>query len=471
VHHFARAQSDCEWESVAVTAAAAKLPGARLQASQVLMRLFYNRSVAIVLFAALAAVLIARGIVPAMSKIDSDFPGYFTAAKIVADGGPVERLYDDVWFQQQMRHYKFNSEAVGKFSPFPPPTAFLLLPLTRMEPLNALRVVTVVSALCLAGSIVLMARILSLTLVESAVFILLSGYAVINTFRFGQPYIAVSLSCIAGYYAYLKNRPVLAGMCFGLFLPFKYFPAVILIYFAFRKDWKVVLGGGLVVSLITLVSIGVLGWKIHEIFLSSVLGNHLVGVLSEQDPYTASFQSFDTLFRRLFVYDAALNPRPWLAFPPLQMIGVLVVKALIMFSALATLVKLARNGAAAAAPSIGILGILILLEAPATATYHFVLLWLPAGLLVRHLFCEHDRASGYFILGTYALIGFLPYGHTQRFEGRGGLTVLAYPRLFVLLTMFIASVYFIWNRGGPAGKASTMGLSPCIQGSTQDDAG
>jgi Glycosyltransferase family 87 len=436
------------------------------------MRLFYNRSVAIVLFAALSAVLVARGIVPAMSKIDSDFPGYFTAAKIVADGGPVERLYDDVWFQQQMHRYVPSSESIGKFSPFPPPTAFLLLPLTRMEPLNALRVVTIVSALCLAGSIVLLARILSLTLVESAVFILLSGYAVINTLRFGQPYIAVSFSCIAGYYAYLKNRPVLAGMFFGLFLPFKYFPAVILIYFAFRKDWKVVMGGGLVVSFISLVSIGVLGWKIHEIFLSSVLGNHLVGVLSEQDPYTASFQSFDTLFRRLFVYDAALNPRPWLAFPPLQTIGVLAAKASIILAALAALIKLARSGiATATAPSIGILGVLTLLEAPATATYHFVLLWMPVGLLVHHLFCERDRASGYFILGTYALIGFLPYGHTQRFEGRGGLTVLAYPRLFVLLTMFIASVYFIWNRGGPAREASTTDLSPCFQGSTQDDAG
>jgi hypothetical protein len=425
------------------------------------MRLFYNRSLAIVLFAALAAVLIARGIVPAMSKIDSDFPGYFTAAKIVADGGPVERLYDDVWFQQQMHRYVPSSEIIGKFSPFPPPTAFLLLPLTRMEPLNALRVVTVVSALCIAGSIVLLASILSLTLVESAVFVLLSGYAVINTLRFGQPYIAVSLSCIAGYYAYLKNRPVLAGMCFGLFLPFKYFSAVILIYFVFRKDWKVVMGGGLVVSLIALVSIGVLGWKIHEIFLSSVLGNHLVGVLSEQDPFTASFQSFDSLFRRLFVYDAALNPRPWFVFPPLQMIGVLVVKVSIMFSAFATLVKLARSGvAAAAAPSIGILGILILLEAPATATYHFVLLWLPVGLLVHYLFCERDRASGYFILGTYALMGFIPYGHTQRFEGRGGLTVLAYPRLFVLLTMFIASVYFVWNRAGPVRETPTLGISP-----------
>jgi hypothetical protein len=131
-----------------------------------------------------------------------------------------------------------------------------------------------------------------------------------------------------------------------------------------------------------------------------------------------------------------------------------------MLAALATLIKLARSGiATTAAPSIGILGILTLLEAPATATYHFVLLWLPVGLLVHYFFCERDRAPGYFILGTYALIGFFTYGHTQPFDGRGVLTVLAYPRLFLLLTMFIASVYFIWHRAGPARETPILGLS------------
>jgi hypothetical protein len=40
----------------------------------------------------------------------------------------------------------------------------------------------------------------------------------------------------------------------------------------------------------------------------------------------------------------------------------------------------------------------------------FAALWLPVGLLVHYLFCDRDRASGYFILGTYALMGFNPYG-------------------------------------------------------------
>jgi glycosyl transferase family 87 len=394
--------------------------------------------------------------VPAMSKIDSDFPGYFTAAKIVADGGDVERLYDNSWFQDQMRHYQIGKPSQGKFSPFPPPTALLLLPLSPLQPLNALRAMTCVSVLCLVCAIVLLARILSWGLIDTAVFILLSGNAVSGALRLGQPYILVSLSCVLGYYAYVKGRPLLAGLCFGLFSPIKYFPVVILAYFAFRKEWKLVLGGATAILAVVLISIGVLGWKIHEDFLSSVLGSHLVANLSMQDPFTASFQSFDTLFRRLFLFDAALNPEPWMASPRLQVIGVIITKASIFLAGIATLVKLARSGAVnAAAPSIGLLGILTLLLAPATATYHFVLLWLPVGLLVDYFFRQRASARAYFILGTYALIGFFPYRFTAPFEGRGGLTVLAYPRLFLLLAMYAACLYFVWNRAEPAREPRT----------------
>jgi hypothetical protein len=428
------------------------------------MHLFLNRPVAILLFAALAFVLTVRGLVPAMSRIDSDFPGYFTAAKIVADGGDVERLYDNSWFQDQMRHYQIGKPSQGKFSPFPPPTALLLLPLSPLQPLNALRAMTCVSVLCLVCAIVLLARILSWSLIDTAVFILLSGNAVSGALRLGQPYIVVSLSCVLGYYAYVKGRPLLAGLCFGVFSPIKYFPVVILAYFAFRKEWKLVLGGTTAILAVALISIGVLGWKIHEDFLSSVLGSHLVANLSMQDPFTASFQSFDTLFRRLFVFDATLNPQPWVTLPRLQVIGVIIAKASIFLAAIATLVKLARSRAVnAAAPSIGLLGVLTLLLAPATATYHFVLLWLPVGLLVDYFFRQGARARAYFILGTYALIGFFPYRFTAPFEGRGGLTVLAYPRLWLLLAMFAGCLYFIWNRTEPARELRTD-ESPALVG-------
>ncbi len=74
---------------------------------------------ATLLCAALGLLLWVRGIAPAVSRIDTDFPNYLTAARIVADGGPAARLYDDAWFQQQMRDYGIGDPKQGKFAPFP----------------------------------------------------------------------------------------------------------------------------------------------------------------------------------------------------------------------------------------------------------------------------------------------------------------------------------------------------------------
>ncbi|SRR5579859_431276 len=412
------------------------------------MRLYFRQLIAILLLAGLGMILAIRGIVPAISQVDSDFPNYFTAAKIVANGGDLDRLYDDQWFQEQMRHYQIGRQFEGKFSPFPPPTALLMVPLTRFTPLNALRVVTVVSLFGLIGSIILLARILAWRLVDSSIFVLLSGYAVLNALRLGQPYILISACCVLGYFARLKGRPLIAGLCFGLFSPIKYFPLVILIYFAFRKEWRVVLGGAIAIVAVALVSIGVMGWKIHQDFLFSVLGNHLTAHLSMQDPFAVSFQSFDTLFRRLFVYDAASNPQPFVASAAFASTGVAVTKGLILAATVLTLVRLNRVCGSAVGPSIGLLGIVTLLLAPATATYHFCLLWLPIGLLIRYFLLEGAALFAYFVLGAYALIGFFPYGRSNLFAGRGALGMLAFPRLFLLFAMLVVSAYFIWSRAG-----------------------
>ena len=81
---------------------------------------------------------------------------------------------------RQIRKEMPGARAQGKFGPFPPPTALLLLPLARLSPLSALRVTTAVSLLCLLVSIWLLARIVPLDLIDSAVLVLLSGYAICN---------------------------------------------------------------------------------------------------------------------------------------------------------------------------------------------------------------------------------------------------------------------------------------------------
>jgi len=405
---------------------------------------FLNRAVACVLFLALTVYMLPRAVVPAMSRIDTDFPNYLTAAKLVANGRDVSRLYDDAWFREQMRGY--GMPPVGKFSPFPPPTALLLVPLAPLEPLAALRVMTVVSLLCLIGSIWLLARALSWSPLDAAVFVLLSGQALVSDLRFGQPYILVSALCLAGYCAWRSGRPWLAGICFGLFVPIKYYPVIFLAGCAWRRQWRVVLGGAATIVAVSVIGIAALGWPLHATFLQSVLGNHLTGNLEGQDPFAAAFQSFDTLFRRLFVLAAGENPHPLWDAPWLRVPSLLVTKAALLLLAALTWMKLARRPIPGTAPDMGILGVLAVLMAPATAAYHFILLWLPVGLLVDYFLRARARVVAYLILGAYALIGFFPYRFTAPFEGRGGLTLIAYPRLLLLLGVFIIFVYGVLSR-------------------------
>jgi hypothetical protein len=400
------------------------------------------------LLVALVAFESVRGVVPALSRIDTDFPNYLTAAKIVADGRSPERLYDAAWFREQMRGY--GMEGKGTFIPFPPPTALVLLPLAPLQPLDALRVMTVISVLCLACSAVLLARALGWSVVESAVLVLLSGDAIISCLRFGQIYIAISTLCILGYYAYLEGRPWLAGACFGLFAPIKYLPLIYPAYLASRRQWGVV-GGALVAILaVLLTSLRVLGWPVHQTFIVSVLGNHLTAHIGVQDPFATAFQSFDTLFRRLFVLDPVLNPHPFVVAPGVVVAATVLTKVVIVALAAAALIQLARAAPEeAVAPSFGILGLLVMLIAPATATYHFALWWLPVGLLIHHFLRHGPKLAAYFLLGAYALIGFFPYKLTYPFEGRGGLAVLAYPRLCLVAAMFLVCVYFTLRKPTP----------------------
>lgn len=414
--------------------------------SGIVSRILLSRRAALLLAGLLIAFTVVRGVVPALSRVDTDFPNYLTAAKLAAEGkaGPV--FYDDAWFREQMAQRGMNP--IGKFSPFPPPTALLALPLAKLTPLAAQRVMTCVNLLALAAAIVLLSRIVGWGPAPSAVLVLLAGGGVINALRFGQPYMIMSTLCLLGYYAWQRGRPLLGGLCVGLFVPIKYIPVIHLLGFAAARQWRVVQGGALAALAVMASSIAVLGWPLHAAFVEgNVLGNHLLGRLSSQSLYAASYQSFDALFRRLFVFDPAGNPHPWIVAPALAPAAVILTKLPVMVIAALTVRRLLRaGGGPEVAPILGLLVIATFLVAPATASYHYVLLWLPVGLLLQHLLGRRQWAGAGVLAGCYALIGFFPYGHVHGFEGRGALTVLSFPRLWLLLTMFVTCVWCLTRR-------------------------
>jgi hypothetical protein len=416
------------------------------------------------LLVGLVAYVFLRGIMPAFTAITDDFPEYFTSATIVRNGQDAAKLYDGAWFREQTRHYGVGSgENPGEFRPYPPPTALLLVPLTGFKPLTALRIVTVVSVACLICSMLLLNRIFAWDLLDSALFVLASGWGLRSGLRFGHPYILISTFCLLGYYLYLKRMPWLAGLCLGVFVPIKYYPLSVLAAFALYRQWRVVMGGGIAIAAVALVSIGMLGWQIHQIFVVDVLLNHLAGHVEPGPRFIADFQSFDTLFDRLFIFDPVRNPHPVLDAPQVRAAAVLSTKGLLVLAAVAALIKLARGATAGTiAPTIGILGILALLIAPGSGTYAFVLLWLPVALLIDYFLSVGARVPAYLILCTYVLIGFIPYGHTYPFDGRGALTVLAFPRLFLMLAMDLVCICAVLLPRSSGGRIREPSSVECV---------
>jgi hypothetical protein len=423
---------------------------------------FLARACKGLLLAGLLIHLLVSDVMPAFAAVTSDFPVYFTSAKIVRDGEDAAKLYDAPWFREQMQRFGIRNQPENvEFAAYPPPTALLLVPLAGLQPLTALRVVIALDVLFLVCSMLLLNRIFAWPLDDAALFILFSGHALHTGLAYGHPYILISMLCLLGYYLYLQRLPWLGGLCLGLFVPIKYRPLSILVGFGLHRQWRVLLGGGVGAVAVVLVSIFVLGWEVHSIFLTDVVFTHLSGRLSSSAlaAHSAQAQSFDMMFAQLFILDPLQNPHPWLALEPrVRELALASTKILLVLAAVPALVKLVRSKTASAlAPTLGILAILPLVIAPGSGTYAYALLWLPVSLLIHHFYSEGDRLHGALIFCTYALIGFIPYGHTNQFLGRGGLTVLAYPRLFLLLAMFLVCIHGVMR---PARQTDTRLESP-----------
>lgn len=383
------------------------------------------------LVALLFCFLCWKGIIPALTRIDTDFPNYYTSSRLFLEGKDLSRMYDDSWFAGEVRSHGMNLE--GKFSPFPPPTIFVMLPIAILSPASALKVWTLISLAGLVGIIVLLSKIVHVEIVTTAIVVLLGGIGLANNFRFGQFYVILLFLIVSGYYFWAHGSSVLAGIAFGIGASFKYFPIIYLFLFILRKDWKgasALLG---TIALINLLCLTLTGVTMYQAFISDVLVRHLSANM--QNPFSATFQSWPSLFRRIFVTDQLFNPYPVFNWYPGFVITTISVTMIILTSAFRSILEIHHStGEQGRRLEFVILSIATLSVLPASATYHYVLLTFPVILLLQ------DRGGEginyvYLILALYIVIGFIPYHYFTVYDGQGILSILAYPRLFIMTAM------------------------------------
>lgn len=177
-----------------------------------------------------------------------------------------DRLFADfvrTYYPQARTLLATHAPMAGYF--YPPFFAIALLPLGRLPLPAALEVWGVLQAAGAAALCVLPARRLlretgSAALALLYVFAFATAHPVLHNFVWGQVSGFVTLGVVAAVFAHADGRRAAAGGLVGLAASLKYYPAVIAIQFALRRDGRaLLLAAAVAIALLVIVPAVVLG--------------------------------------------------------------------------------------------------------------------------------------------------------------------------------------------------------------------
>ncbi|MGE5795410.1 MAG: glycosyltransferase family 87 protein [Ignavibacteria bacterium] len=389
------------------------------------------------LFAILSLFHFYYGIIPAWTRINSDFPNYYVSSKLLLEGKDLKNIYDDDWFQQKINEYGISE--LGKFSPFPPPTAFIMIPIASLPPLAAKRAYIIINLIALFFIVYLLKKICGFNFINTCNVVLLSGAALVNNFLFGQFYLIMLLLILLGYISLIKNNETSAGIFWGIDAAVKYFTLIYLPILFFKKSWKTLISLVSSVIFINLAALIFFGMDAYTFFFKNVLLSHFNGELSSQSDYAVQFQSWNSFLRNLFVYDAAENTSPLISSLFLFNFSRVIIYLLFSGAAFLVLYRLKDDRDFIPAAVI-LLSTLLFVLSPASASYHMLLMILPVILLLK-LSRKNIKFSSAIIL-LFILIGFSPFLINK--IGSGDLPLfLKYYRLWLEVILFFISISFL----------------------------
>ena len=380
-----------------------------------------------ILLAILGLIVLWKGIIPGFLHVNSDFPNYYVSAKLYAEGHGVGQFYDSQRFLEEA-----NTMGIpyAKFTPFPPPTVFIMLPLSSFSPLVAKQIWTVFNVLGLVALVFLIRKITKWTLVNSALVIFLSGFGLINNFFLGQFYLILTLILFLVYYLDTQKHKIGAGALLATGVLLKYLPIIYLPIFAIKKSktgiWTI-----LGIFFFSVLIVYAVGGTAFSTFFDEVLFAHLNGEIQGQAKNSKAFQSFGSLFTNL-VNPGLANGLTY---------GVVVSIGMVYLIVLFRLVKrkvhinylFAFTGFAA------------MVVLPASASYHYLLMLFPLVLFMSKYKMEVPNWNPIWMLVLYSAIGWFNIGFTQfLWESTNPLAILlCYPRLWLLLFMWVYMIYLL----------------------------
>jgi hypothetical protein len=359
------------------------------------------------------------------TRAGTDFPNYYTAARLVRQHQPLRNFYDWTWFARQM-NYAGNGTQLGAYTPQTPLTMLPMIPLTGFPPQTAKRIWLVSNLVFLGLTVWLLSRVTRFRF-ETIWLLTFCGYfSLRTTFLYGQYYVfLLFLLTLAFYFLHRKNH-LLGGCITGIAFGLKLYGGAFLPYFAIKRQWKTLIAMIATVLFLAGVAIALFGPSDVHYYVTQILPRSLEG--GSVDPYNSGDPTFSTFLRRTFIAEPELNPHPiweapWLFF----FLRSFISFAVVAFLFLGIIMKRTTDR-----HDFAWLVVTVLLLSTSTASYTFIILLLPLVLLLE----ESGPLQSLFLVVSYALLT-LPLHLAWLF-----------PKVWLLFALFIVIGWPCW-RGMP----------------------
>jgi Glycosyltransferase family 87/WD40-like Beta Propeller Repeat len=407
-----------------------------------------RRSIVVVEWIALVAgtaYLGGRSLPRAWQTLNTDFPNYYTVARLLREGYSTERVYEWLWIQRQKDHLgigKADQPIVG-FVPLTPFSALPVLPLTYWAPLTAKHVWIVLNLGLLGGIAAVLHSLTGLAWRRIALLTVLN-LPMHHNLLYGQYYVVLLLLLTLALWLYVRGKPTLAGVLMGIAFGLKIFPVFFVLYFVRKRDWRAAVGliAGSVAA--GLASIAAFGLQLNRVFAFQVLPWALRG--DAMDPYNLGSGSLSSLLHRLLIFEPEWNPHPLLNAPTAFAVLHPLLQILIFAPALFLVIpKDSRPQQVRLEWSAFLLALLAISTLP--ASYHFTLLILPVGVIVSVLLDGRNYRALALLAFLYLAIC-IPGWKVSSGDGLHALAGV--PRLYFVILLCLFSYAVLAKRERPA---------------------
>ena len=368
------------------------------------------------------------------THVETDFPNYYTAARMARQRLPLRDLYDWTAFQRQMNYAGWGLQ-LGGYIPHTSLTALPMVPLATLPPMTAKRVWLGFSVPCLAASIWILSALTRLPAAGLILLALAGHHALAGNLELGQYYFFLLFLMAASFWLLLNGREFQAGLLLGAIFILKLYAGPFLFYFAWKRRWRPLTGMLISGAALAIASIAWFGLPDHLYYLTDILPRAAAG--EHMDPYNPGMPTILNLLRHPFEMEPELNPHPLFNAPALVFfLQPLVTLAIPVFCLIAipsgTSLRLVTNERTDLAWFLSML----VLVSPSRAFYVTVILLLPIALLLE----KANLRRTIWLIAAYLLVNISLPSAWEPF----------FPSVWILFALYIALGIPYWRNLRPA---------------------